>query len=65
MAIVTEFVTENAADQNEQINGRPLAHQQSAAVTHDKALAGAAVSYLKPAVCRCVRVWKSETISRF
>ena len=46
MAIVTEFVTENAAEHNEQINGRPLAHQQSAAVTHDKALAGAAVSYV-------------------
>ena len=46
MAIVTEFITENAADYNEQINGRPLAHQQSAAVTHDKALAGAAVSYV-------------------
>ena len=45
MAIVTEFITENAADHNEQINGRPLAHQQSA-VTHDKALAGAEVSYV-------------------
>ena len=71
MAIVAEFDTENARDYNERINGRRRRRvvvgsliNLSAAVTHDKALAGA-VSYVHTWSLQSADVWEFGKVKQF